>query len=99
MYKQRVHGADADKLMSLNALAGVQDKHNEALAFRVEIGMRRDVQPPIGGGLLRGVAQLQAFRRGTFPQRLDFIFVWLRRKFEWRDELVKSGEGGLVAAF
>ncbi len=82
MNQNRVLGADGDKLMSFDALANVQQQHSKAFTFRVKVGMRGNVQFPILGGLVGGLAKLDALRRGTLAQGHHLVFVGVGRKLE-----------------
>src|SRR5512138_2433530 len=77
-----------------SAAAGVEKQHGEAFAFGVEVGIGGDVQAPVVGGFLRGVAKLQGFRRGAFAERDNLVFVGLRGEFEGLNKLVHAGECG-----
>src|SRR5437016_912393 len=68
--------------MRFDSAAGVKQKDGKAFAFRVEIGIARNVQMPVLGGFLRGVAKQQGFRRGAFAERDNFVLVRLRVEFE-----------------
>ena len=79
--------------MAFDSAAGVKEQDGKAFTFRVEIRVARNVQAPIGGGLVGSVAKLQAFRRGTITESDNFVFVGLRIEFERFHELLESGEG------
>jgi hypothetical protein len=81
--------------MRFDSAAGVEEQHRKAFAFGVEIGVARDVQTPVVGGFLRGVAKLQAFRGGAFPERDNLVLVGLRVEFEGLNKLVQTGQDWL----
>jgi len=67
--------------MRFDSAAGVKEHYRKAFAFGVEIWVARNVQAPILGGFLRGVAKLHCLRRRAFAQRNNFVFVRLRIEF------------------
>ena len=75
MHQHRVHRADGHKLMPFHPAARVQQDDSQTFAFQVEIRMRRNVQPPIVGGLVRRLANEHGFRHRTFPQGNDLEFL------------------------
>ena len=84
--------------MRFDSAAGVEKQHREAFAFGVEIGVGGHVQAPVVGGFLRGVAKLQAFRRGAFPEGDNLVLVGLRVEFEGLNKLVQTGQDWLRVA-
>src|SRR6266498_2813756 len=61
--------------MPLNSSAGIQKDHDEAFRVRIEIGMVNHMGAPIRCSLIRRVAELHFYWRGTFSQHLDFEFL------------------------
>src|SRR5439155_17061642 len=97
--QNRVVSSKRNDLMRFDSAAGVKQQDGKAFAFRVEIGIARNVQAPVFGGFLRGVAKQQGFRRGAFAERYDFVFVGLRVEFEGRDKRGLSVEGRGLSVF
>jgi hypothetical protein len=93
--KNGIHRADADKVMAFDTAAGIEHQRNETFTLWGEIRVRGDVQPPIIGGFLRGVAQLQTLRRPTFPQRRHLVLVGLRGECEGFHNLEARKQWGL----
>ena len=56
MDKDRIRGALAEQLVALYAASGIEKQHDKTFPLGVEIRIVRDVQPPILGGFVWGVA-------------------------------------------
>lgn len=83
MHEEGVERAGRDQVMAFDAEARVEQEHREALAFGIEVRVRLDVEPPVVGGALRGVAELQLHRcravaQGDHLELLGLRF-WLGR--------------------
>jgi hypothetical protein len=59
---------EADVFSLRDPLARVQHQHRHALAFRIEVRGRGDVQPPVINNLLRGLAHQHFAGHRTIPQ-------------------------------
>src|ERR1035437_8530084 len=88
-------GPERNDLMRFDSAAVVEEQHRKAFAFGVEIGVALDVQTPVVGGFLRGVAQLQTLRRWAFPEGDNLILIRLRVEFEGLNKLVQTGQDRL----
>ena len=73
--EQGIQSPDGYKLMPFDPATGVQQENDEAFAFRVEIGVRLHVEPPVFGRTIRGIAEGQTLWQGTFPERNDLVFL------------------------
>src|SRR5664280_3736074 len=75
MHEDRVERAYGHKLVSPHPASSIQEQHNEALTLWVEILMRRDMQPPVVGSLIRCLAYQHGFRHRTIPQSNNLEFL------------------------
>ena len=75
MHQNRVHRADGNNVMPLDAAARIQKQHGQTFTLRVKVGVRGNVHPPIISGLIRRLALLQAVRGRTLPQGGHFVFI------------------------
>ena len=80
--KDRVVRAERNEVMRFDPSAGVKEQDSKAFAFGVEIGVLRQVEAPVLGGLFGCVAKVQGVRRGAFAERYDLVFVGLRVESE-----------------
>jgi len=81
-------------MMAFNPAAGVQKQHGQTFTFRVVVRMGGNVQPPIVGGFVRGVALLQGFRGWAFPQGHHLELVGTGGKLERLNKVIQAGENG-----
>lgn len=88
-------GANADKVMGLDAAAGVKEEDGKAFAFGVEGFGCRHVQAPVSGGGFGGVAKGHLVRGPGLAQGNYFVNVGLRIEFERLNKLVQTGQDGL----
>ena len=94
MDKDRVVSAKRNEVMRFDASARVKQQDGETLAFGVEIWILRNLQAPVGGGLVGRIAENHVFRRGAFAERYDLVFVWLRVKPEGFHKRFETGQSG-----
>ena len=109
MDEDRVEGAGGHEMVAGDALPGVEDEDVEAFDVPVEAGFGGNDLPPLGVGLVRGVAHGQVIRQGEFPQAHDLILLGAERfrcfGFGWgRQEggglhSSRKGEQGLFRVF
>ena len=78
--------------MRFHASAGVQQQDSEAFTFRIEIGILRDMHPPVLRGGVGRVAKLHLFGRRAFTERYDFVFVRLAFEFEGLHQVFETRE-------
>ena len=79
MHEKGIQQSNRYQLVPFDPTSSVQEQDHEAFAFRVEIWVRRHMQPPIFGGAVRCVTNLERFGKWTFAQRNYLVFLgWLR---------------------
>ena len=86
MDKKRIERPGRNKVVALDPAARVEQQHGEALALGIEVGIRRNVHPPIFRDPVGRVAQVEAVGRGALPQRHHLVFVGLAGECEGCNE-------------
>jgi hypothetical protein len=89
MNQNGIHCPYRYKIVSLDFTAGVQNQYHQTFTFRIKMWMRRDMRPPVVGGLCRRLTGLHGFRCGTFLEGYNLPLLRLGWKFEWFDDLVR----------
>ena len=68
MAKNGIHRANGHQIVTLDTPTSVEDEYHQTFTFRIEVGMCRDVRPPISRCLVRCFALLHRVGCGTFPK-------------------------------
>ena len=78
--------------MPFDFAARVQKQDGQTFTIGIKMRMGGDVQFPVVGGFVGGVALLQRFGRGTLAQGRHLVFVGAGRKLERLDKRFHAGE-------
>ena len=98
MTENCIHRPNGHQIVTFDAPTCVEDKNHKTFTFRIEVRMIRDVRLPIGGCLVRCFALLHGVGCGTFPERNNFPFLRLSRKFDRLDDLIRGLRSGCGAS-